>query len=168
MNAINETELTYTAIAERVEAFLKDKQWQYKREDGKECVLIRSGIGGLGGVVDNFVFVLVIRDDEIQNYASLPFSAKERVPECCEFVARANYSMKYGAFEVNCETGEIRFHMIYPFEALVANVNKAMERMLMIPVAMVSRYATGLSQVITGDKLPTDAIVSEVANVGRS
>ena len=42
---------------------------------------------------------MFVEDDVAQNYATLPVSFKDELPQMAEFITRANYGLKYGAFE---------------------------------------------------------------------
>ena len=74
-----------------------------------------------------------------------------------EFIARANYGLKYGAFEMDYADGEIRFHLTFPMVALRTDRN-LMPVLIGIPAQMLDQYSKGFTEVLMDLKIPEEAI----------
>ncbi|MCY2989029.1 MAG: YbjN domain-containing protein, partial [Planctomycetota bacterium] len=85
-----------------------------------------------------------------------------RVPEgaraaVAETIARANYGLKVGKFEMDFEEGELRFQaaQILTEDSLDENV---IDRLLSTTMSMLDMYLPAVLSVIYGNELPKDAI----------
>ena len=148
---------SYKENAEIIKKFLDEDDWHYEMHDHGRAAVFTGGIGGFKGIYNSFRFLLIVGDDEVQNYTTLPASAKEMLPQMAEFITRANYGLKYGAFEMDWNDGEIRFHLTTPMSAILADRRRLIE-LLAIPSQMLDRYSRGFTEVLMGLKSPVDAI----------
>ena len=85
-----------------------------------------------------------------------------RVPEgarrlIAETIARANYGLRVGKFELDCEEGELRFQaaQILTEDGLEDDV---IGRLMGTTVAMLDLYLPAVLSVIYGNETPQDAI----------
>ena len=85
-----------------------------------------------------------------------------RVPEGCrpaiaEAVARANYGLKVGKFELDFDEGDLRFQavQILPDDSLA---DDTIQRLMGTTMAMLNMYLSAFLSVIYGNELPRDAI----------
>ena len=85
-----------------------------------------------------------------------------RVPEgarlaVAETIARANYGLKVGKFEMDFEEGELRFQaaQILTEDSLEESV---IDRLLSTTMSMLDMYLPAVLSVIYGNELPKDAI----------
>ena len=94
------------------------------------------------------------------------------VPEGCrtaaaETIARANYGLRLGKFELDLDDGEVRFQVS---QILVDDAvgQAVLDRMIGTTVNMLDTYLTALLSVIYADELPKEAIARvEAGSVGR-
>ncbi|MCR4415026.1 MAG: YbjN domain-containing protein [Thermoguttaceae bacterium] len=84
------------------------------------------------------------------------------IPEGCrlavaEAICRANFGMKVGNFELDCDDGEVRFHVgnCFPEGTLDPHV---VRRLLGTALHVADRYLPALMSVVYGNELPKDAI----------
>ncbi len=147
----------YKENAEFVKTFLDEDDWHYDMADHGTVATFTGGIGGFKGLYNSYRFLLFVGDDEVQNYSTLPASAKDKLPQMAEFITRANYGLKYGAFEMDYGDGEVRFHVTYPMAALRAE-RELMLALMFLPGNMLDRYSKGLTEVLMDLKSPEDAI----------
>lgn len=150
----------YKENAELVENYLRENGWHYVRRDREDrrTAVFLGGVSGLGGIHDTYRFALCVDDDAVQYYAILPVSAQDKKVECAEFISRANCGMKFGKFELDFRDGEVRFHIIYPIDAIRIKVNESMQRIIRIASGTVREYVNGLMLVLIGQKTPAEAI----------
>jgi hypothetical protein len=85
-----------------------------------------------------------------------------RVPSGCrpsvaEAVARANYGLKVGKFELDFEEGDLRFQaaQLLPYDSLE---DHTIERLIGTTMAMLNMYLPAFLSVIYGNEVPQDAI----------
>ena len=116
-----------------------------------------GGVGGFKGVYNFSRFAMIVDDDAVQNYATYPASAKDKIPQVAEFIARANFGLKYGAFEMDYSDREVRFHLAFPMSAVRADED-LLPIMLGIPPKMLDESAKGFTEVIMGLKTPEEVI----------
>ncbi len=95
-----------------------------------------------------------------------------RVPEGCrpaiaEAVARANYGLRLGKFELDLDDGELRFQMaqILTFDAVGEDV---IDRMIGTAINMLDMYLPAFLSVIYANELPKDAVGRVEAAYRRS
>lgn len=93
----------------------------------------------------------------------LPIKAEEDVrPAVAEFLLRANYGMKIGAFDFDFNDGEISFRSSF-YCGDVAPTHDQIDTALNLCVTMMKRYGEGILKVIYGIQSPQEAI-QEIEN----
>ena len=149
----------YKENTEYIKKFFDDDDWHYDMHDieDEQRTVFMGGIGGFKGLYGSFRFLLVVSDTEAQCYAIFLFFSKEKLPQMAEFIARANYGLKYGAFEMDYADGEIRFHLTFPMVALRTDRN-LMPVLIGIPAQMLDQYSKGFTEVLMDLKIPEEAI----------
>lgn len=147
----------YKENAEFVKKVLDEDDWHYDMQDAGKAAVFTGGIGGFKGLYTSFRYLMIVGDDEVQSYAMFPASAKEKRPQIAEFITRANYGLKYGAFEMDWNDGEVRFHLTIPMSAILADRNH-IPALLALPPQMLDRYSRGITEVLMGFKSPEEAI----------
>ena len=147
----------YKENAEFIKNFLDGDDWYYEMQDHGSLATFCGGIGGFKGLYNSFRFVMFVDDDVAQNYATLPVSFKDKLPQMAEFITRANYGLKYGAFEMNYDNGDVRFHLTLPMAAIRAD-KMLLPMLLAIPAQMLDKYAKGFTEVFMDLKTPEEAI----------
>ena len=101
--------------------------------------------------------VVLVREDNFSALALIPLAADENARlAVAEYLTRANYNMRNGNFELNMETGEIRFKT-YVHVGEGAVDKKAAHLAIMLPLFMLNRYGDGLLEVLFGFKSPREA-----------
>ncbi len=88
-------------------------------------------------------------------------------PAIAETLTRANYGLKVGAFELDWNDGELRFHASQILSD--GNLNdEVIGRLMGTTFAMLDMYLPAVMSVIYGNELPLDAIRCAEARRGRS
>ena len=148
---------SYKENAEFVKNFLDGDDWHYEMADHGHVATFTGGVGGFTGLYRSFRFVMFVGDDEVQNYAFLPASAKDKLPQMAEFITRANFGLKYGAFEMDYGDGEVRFHLVFPMTAIRAD-DMLLPTLLALPPKMLDQYSKGFTEVLMDLKTPEEAV----------
>jgi hypothetical protein len=101
-----------------------------------------------------------VRNEEGQFlfYSVCPVPATEdRRAAVAEFVARANYDMVLGNFELDFDDGEIRYKTSAPIEG--AQLSPAIVALLvLVNLRTMDQYLPGILSVVHGNISPRDAI----------
>ena len=71
--------------------------------------------------------------------------------------AQACYGLKYGAFEMDYNDGEVRFHLTFPMTAIRAD-RMLLPTLLALPPKMLDQYAKGFTEVLMDLNTPEAAI----------
>ena len=72
-------------------------------------------------------------------------------------VARANYGLKIGNFELDMNDGELRYQAALPFEGELPG-DHVLERIVYVGLSMMNRYMPAFLSVIYGNEPAKDAI----------
>ena len=111
---------------------------------------------------ENAMFRVYFKLDEDEGLLQLFGVVPVSVPEGCrlgvaEGIARANYGLKLGKFEMDFRDGELRFQVanVFPSDKLDDEVVK---RLLGTTVHVLDRYFPAFMSIIYGNDLPEDAI----------
>ena len=148
----------YKTNACRFQALLDERKINYDCKDIGGAMRYSIGLSGFGGLLDRVTFLLFVDDQDAQCYAILPISAKDRLPQMAEFVLRANYGMKYGAFELGYPKGELRLHVTYPASVIEAHADKVFDCLFGVPAVLIKSYGKGFVDVMEGKMTPEEAI----------
>ena len=149
--------MSYSAeIARAVDAFLTADDWRYSFNE--EAGIFRFGMQ-YDGKLQKVDFLIRIRDEFFVVYACPPLTAKDCLPEMAEFIARANYGLQNGCYELDFEDGEIRFRTFVdcdgqlPAESVIRNS-------VYTAVTMMRRYGDGIAAVLFGAQTPVIAVAA--------
>lgn len=94
----------------------------------------------------------------IMSYATIDMHADaESMVQVCEFLARANYGLSLGNFELDHSDGEIRYKVAINCKDALPGYD-AVDDLLSLPVSMFNRYGNGLLTVIMGMASAKEAI----------
>lgn len=143
-----------------VEHFFAEDDWHCRKEVRDEVVIFRGGVAGFSGMYSDYAFLLVVGSYDIQCYATFPANLKDAVTKVAELIARINYQIKYGGFELNCDNGELRFHICVPAVAVRHDSFALMRFLMLTPVQMLDRYAKVITAVLVGSDLPKSVLDS--------
>ncbi len=135
--------------------YLENNSIHYQKVEGKEVL-------HLGFELENFYANCVMFVDEEQRY--LGFSSvcglripEEKRPEIAEFIARANYGLGIGAFQMNFDNGEILYKTgIYARDAEIES--NLLDAIVCANTQTHDRYYPGLIDVLFRDLAPVEAI----------
>lgn len=145
-----------------VEEFLKKDDWHCKKEEYDGVVIFRGGVTGFSGIYKDYSFSMVVEPFDVQCFARFPASVKNAIDKIAELVARINYQLKYGGFELDCDEGLLRFHMCVPAVAVRHDTLNLMRFLMLAPARMLDQYATIITSVLIGQESPKAAMLRQV------
>ena len=104
--------------------------------------------------------LVLVREDNFSTLTTIPLAADEgNRLAVAEYLTRVNFNMRNGNFELNMETGEIRFKTYVHVGA--GDVDSAAARLaIMLPFMMIERFGDGLVEVLFGFKSPREAFAA--------
>ncbi len=153
-----------------LEQFLRDDGWPLAEEDAGDRALAMAVEGNNGRWL---CVAQVPPDRDLVLFTSVipAFVPPERRPRMAEFVARANFGMLLGAFELELDDGEVRFCTSVDFTGVdpaplaASGVLAGMIRQVVyVNVANVDRYLPALMTVLYGDADPAEAVARAEAD----
>ena len=152
-------EKTYSRnIANVINHFLMEDDWYYFFDEKRGVFEFGLAIQGKMKKINYYIAVL---QDSYLVYAFSPFGVeeddKEMMSEMAEFVCRANYGLKNGNFELDMESGEIRFKSFVDCASILPSM-KIVKNSIYTPANMFERYGTGIVDFIIGYATAKEAI----------
>ncbi len=142
-------------LLEQIKSFLSDKGWRFAEFPGSRTLLLMSG--GKHGIFPSLL--QVHPEHRLVTFHSV---VQDRVPAekrlaMAEFIARANYGLLVGNFELDFSDGEIRYKVsVHLADAeLTAEM---LNSLLQINFNTVDRYLPGLKSLLWNDMTPEDAV----------
>ena len=101
--------------------------------------------------------LVLVREDNFSTLTQIPLAADENTRlAVAEYLTRVNFNMRNGNFELNMETGEIRFKLYVHCSGETLD-EKAARLSVMLPFMMLDRFGDGLLEVLFGFRSPREA-----------
>lgn len=144
-------------IQTKIREFFKKAKWSYQENRARST--FSGGISlKAASAISSIRFYLTIRDQILISYAVIPQKAIRNISSVLEFLARANYGLVLGNFEIDMDDGEIRYKHCIHAAGLKEDIGPAIEELLFLPCNMIEKYGEGLLAVIYGGQSAKDAI----------
>ena len=107
--------------------------------------------------LQNAQMLVLVREDDFSALTQIPLAADENSRlAVAEYLTRVNFNMRNGNFELNMDTGEIRFKTYVHVGDGTVNLKTA-RLAVMLPFMMLNRFGDGLLEVLFGFKSPREA-----------
>lgn len=134
-------------IANKLVSYMEEKEFRYEfnREEGilKFNFNIESNLGKVH-------FYLNIYSCFFVSYGCIEMRVKEaQRAEVAEFIARANYGLLFGNFELDMRDGEIRYKCTVDCEQCILS-DEMLRTSIAIPIQMYEKYGDMLLKVMFG------------------
>jgi len=140
---------------ETLREFLESDGWFPQRLD--ERPIYRVAFSGKNGELRCYAQVRIELEQFIF-YAVAPVKAAEEVrSDVAEYLARANYGLRIGNFELDYQDGEVRYKSSLDFESETLTFN-LIRNAIYPAVQTMDRYLKGLLSVMFGGRTPVEAI----------
>lgn len=135
-------------LISRALEYVESQNWKYSvRGDEDDIIEFKMG---LKSKINNCRVVISISEKDIQTYAIAPIKASEDdFANVVEFITRANYGLRLGAFEFDYRDGEVRYHTCISCREGIPSL-KDIEFNVDIPFVMMDRYGDGLAKNLMG------------------
>jgi hypothetical protein len=140
----------------RYKDFLDKMELHYSEAEEDNIIRITMP---LDGKLQKTNMMISCRDDYVSTRAFSPLNADEPVRQnVAEFLARANYGMSYGHFEMDLRDGEVSFKLVLDCEERTSLSDDLLKKIFIIPKVTLDRYGDGLLAVMFGMKSPEEAV----------
>lgn len=144
-----------TEVLDALVDFFEADDWAYEEVPGTS--ILRAGFKG-----ENGSWRCYAQADEEKRLLVFYSELESRVPEgrrdaVARFLARANYGLMIGNFEIDLEDGEVRYKSGLCAEGGEVSA-EAVRRVVYVNLVMMDRYFPGLMSVIYADADPDEAI----------
>ena len=141
--------------AEIIKNYLNKRDWKYKSFE-KEGI-ITFGIN-YRGVIGNVRLIIDIENEYYKVYSIFNGSVESTYyNEMAEFLHRANYGINDGNFEMDFDDGEIRYKTYVRTDKAELD-NDIVERSILVGLAMIKRYGSGITKIMLGEGSPETCI----------
>lgn len=142
-------------IIDTITRFFEDDDWAFQRLEN--APVLSMGFTGKSGK-----WMCFAQARELQHqfvfYSVCPINVPvERLHTAAEFIARANYGMIIGNFELDYDDGEIRYKTSIDVEGDTLTP-ALIKQMVYANVIIMDRYLPGLLKVIFGSATPLEII----------
>lgn len=102
---------------------------------------------------------LFVEDTYFVALATMPLFVSKNIHLVYEYIARINYGLLNGNFEIDPEDGEVRYKVFVKFGDKIPS-RMAIVDSLGVPVNMLEKYVDGIIDVMTGAVKPEDAVIA--------
>lgn len=145
------------SVFETLVNFLKQDDWVFVEIPGEST--LRVAFQGDNGQWNCYAQAIE-EQKRFVFYSLVPVTApKNKRLAVAEAIARANYGMGIGNFELELDTGEIRFKTSMDFEGSVPN-SGAIAHLVYLNVLTMDKYLPGIMQVIYSNISPVEALAA--------
>ncbi len=152
-----------------VESALQSQNLKYQvLKDAPEQMIIRMGMGMPNGRFDVFIDVRP-EPAQVLIFTVLPTLIPEaQRMRVAEFIARANYGLIIGNFELDFKDGELRYKATYFYDDTFPNSSVLFLKNLFVTMHMMDRYLPGIMAVVYANVLPQVAVAQIENNIPPS
>jgi hypothetical protein len=151
-----------TTPIQELESFLKEEGWPLQGivpSPFSDEVGIMTSFQGENGLFSCFAIAFA-SDHRIAFYAKCPYiTPAEKMQEMAEFLHRVNYDLVIGNFELNYDTGEVRFKASLDFEG--ATLNKELMAGTIYPSVLTMNLYLPLIEQVNSSELSPSHILGE-------
>ena len=144
-------------MVEWVKNTINARKWKYKFNEDTNIFTLEwrpqfffADLRVFIHVVDEGIRILVFSDTY----------AKVNLQKVTEYIARVNYSLSFGALEIDCDDGQFRFFVTISRNDLSANlddINNYIAALVLKSLLIYDLFSTGVFSVIFGVKTPKKA-----------
>ena len=143
-------------LIDTVEEYLTNIGWKFEKDGDSD--VIKTGVNA-----GNASFRLVIYSLEEKDLLTVYVAQDNNVPEnmrpaISEFIARANYGLNIGNFDLDMEDGELGYKVSVDVEGGQLSIDMV-GNMVGAGVATMDKYYPGLMAVLFANVSPHDAIM---------
>ena len=151
-------------LSNRVKEYLDSQEWHYSFDNEKR--MFKFGMG-TKTKMKNIDIIIKIRENSIIAYGMPRISADtETMSVAVEYIARANYGLVIGNFEIDCSDGELRYKSSIYCKDDVPSLD-VVKYIVELPILMWKIYGDGLLACLFAGSSPEEEIKKLEMNSGH-
>lgn len=145
-------------ITDAIINFLKESGiiFSFDRKNGKITYMYT-----LEGKIKKVNLQIEVHDNDYVVYAysgvGVDFGNKGMMAAMAEFICRANFGIQPGNFELDMDTGAIRYKYYMNCDGIIPSL-KAIEKSVMYPVVMIDDFSLGILDILFKNAMPEEAV----------
>lgn len=156
-------EVTYMAaysrlLKENISNFLDEDDWKYSFNEEMGVYEFNLVIEGR---LKRISYTIYIGGNDFTVYAVSPLGADQHdeteMAQMAQFLCRANYGLRQGNFEMDCNDGEIRYKVFVSCDGITPS-REMIRSAVYTPAAMFDRYSDGFLSIIFEGRSAKQAI----------
>ena len=106
----------------------------------------------LGFAFETYDVGVGVEEDCIRCRAVFPVAVQEaRRRDVAEYIARANFELKFGSLQLNIEDGAIVAYLAYPMSAVLAEGDEAIKMAFGLPASLLDVHSNELIKIASGE-----------------
>ena len=145
-------------VADAIKDFFVQDDWSFSFDEEKG--IFRLGVG-MKGQIKTLSYIVNVGNDAYTVYATSPIGADAKdgsmMAILSEFICRANYGLRNGNFELDCNDGEIRYKVFVDCDGIVPT-KAIVQDSIHCPAGMFQRYESGIIGIIFNGLSAKEAI----------
>ena len=141
-------------VIHEIKETFNELKYKYEYFDERSRFVIAFDLDSL---IDLTRISIFVEDSFYIAFAAVNVNINKNLPQAYEYIARANCGLLNGNFEINSETGRLRYKVFVHFGDKIPS-RETISHTISTAVKTVERYIDGLLDVITGASTPKDAI----------
>lgn len=119
---------------------------------------------GLNGEQDRYMVLIKPDNNGIRFYCSkLDNISLTQCNRIAEYITRINTRLRYGGFELNYSTGDLRYKTTISFYREDCNndlhISRTIRMMLLLSIEMMERYVPGVNQLLQNNTLTPEQVI---------
>lgn len=142
------------SLLDTIKAFFDGDDWPVFEVDG---AILRTGFEGVAARWE-CIARTIEEDSQVLFYSICPIHVpSERLTRVMEYITRANHGLRLGNFEMNLESGDVRFKTSIDVEG--GELTFPLISQLVYPnVLMMDQYLPGILSIIYGNLTAREAL----------
>ncbi|MEH0155816.1 YbjN domain-containing protein [Limibacter armeniacum] len=135
--------------------YLDSLEWKYQEDQTHNA--IRFGMELDNGKVE-CLLIEKLEQELLQFFSLIPLNVPiDRLHAISEYINRANYGLHYGSFEMDYDTGEVRYRTTAFTSCEMLN-QQIVSSLIHVNLNTMDRYLHGAMKVMYGDANPKEII----------
>lgn len=137
--------------------FYEREEMRFNVNEERQAISLKMSIKSLGQSIDFRAVIANPTHVLFYSYFPVPISAEKRAA-AAEFIARANYNLHDGNFEMDMNDGEVRYKACLYVGEHDRMSDEMLGRMTYVGFGMVDQYGPALMAMLYGGKSAQQAI----------
>lgn len=139
-----------------VRDYLDNDNWNYEYRDDRNMLVMGVTIKSK---LQSVKLYMIFNENGYTSTAICSMKADENCRNAVmEYITRANYGLRNGAFEMDVRDGEVRYRSYVPYREMASLPEGIIKESVGVPVLMFERYGDGLAALMFGFSDPETEI----------